>query len=87
MRDEVAALLASPNASENCQGIGMIMTGVAEADDFTDTLLALESSTKRAPLYMSVGDLASIVLDHFELKAYAGNSERVRNYITQLQNN
>ena len=84
IRNEVATLLASSNASENCEGIGMILSGNAIASDHEKALLSLEQSKKKAPLYMTVGDLASIALDVFGIKRYQGNKDRVLRYIAQL---
>ena len=83
MAKDVAQLLASDNASENCRGLGLILAGEASSSEHEDAILLLESNEKRAPLFMTVGELASVVLAVFGIKSYQGDSDRVRHYIAQ----
>ena len=80
----VARLLASENASDNCAGLGYILSGAYPVADFQSEITALAGSEKRAPLYMTVGDVAAIVLHVFGITPYAGDNERVLAYIDQL---
>ena len=82
---DLRELLGSNDLNENLEALGYLLETMEPIDGLVDELLRLEQDSRPAPLQLTVGDAASILLDVHGVRAYTGSHPGVKDYISQLR--